>query len=240
MRRPSDCRPAAAVAVGLLLVVAAGCASTRVDPERIDEAIGDLGRPLQSDMAALYDLRIPRSSGLRLTVLNAGDAGRFSISEPFGAALSITAWSPDKPVELLDLDRGCRRPIDELEGIAGVGALPARQAARLLGGRLPAVVGDEVWPGPGGAIAVRGAGWAAVVRIQADPWRVVEVREVRADRRRGWRIRLDEHDGPIPGRLHLVVPGTGKAELELKRIEWRDQLQLPALPDLPRCGGGSG
>ncbi len=238
MRRPSDRRPAAALVVGVLLTVAAGCVSSRtapVDPARIDEAVAELTQPLPADMAALYDLRVPRSSGLRLTVLNAGDAGRFSVSEPFGSALSITAWSAVGPAGLLDLENGCRRSIDELDGIAGVGALPVRQAASLLGGRLPAAAGDKVLPGPDGVIAVRGAGWAALVRIQADPWRVVEVREVRADGRRGWRIRLDDHAGSVPGRLHLVVPGTGRAELVLKRIEWRDRLPLPDLPDLPRC-----
>jgi hypothetical protein len=73
------------------------------------------------------------------------------------------------------------------------------------------------------------------VIVQPEPWRVVEVRELRADGRRGWRIRLSDHDGPVPGRIRVAAPRGRRAELILKRMEWSDGLMLPDLPDLPRC-----
>ncbi len=228
----------AALGVAGLLVIGAGCASSRfepVDPDRLEEGIARLSGPLPRDVAALYDLDVRWSGGLRLTLLATADAGRFAISEAFGSALSITVWSADRPTSVLDFDVGCRQRIDDVAGVAGVGALPVRQAARLLGGRLPAVPEDRVSRGPRSTLEVRGAGWAARVLVQADPWRVVEVRELRADGRRGWRVRLAEHDGSVPGRVKVAAPGGRRAELALKRIEWSDELALPGLPELPRC-----
>jgi hypothetical protein len=57
------------------------------------------------------------------------------------------------------------------------------------------------------------------------------------DGRRGWRVRLFDHNGAVPERLRLAARKGRRAELELKRIEWSDDLTLPPLPALPVCVG---
>ena len=103
----------AAAAVWLLVaaVMITGCATTRpaaFDPARLDEAMENLGRPLPGDMAALYRMRVPKTGGLRLTVITAGYDGRMTVSEPFGGAVSLTAWAAGNPTVFFDMDEGCR------------------------------------------------------------------------------------------------------------------------------------
>ena len=81
-------RPSLAIGIGVQLVVlwlvGAGCRTGRVDqvlgPEVLAEAAEVLGRPLSGDMGALYELTIPASGGLRLSVLQLGPAGRITVS----------------------------------------------------------------------------------------------------------------------------------------------------------------
>jgi hypothetical protein len=224
----------------MVIVAAVGCATRGqpvVSPEDLAEATQVLNRPLPGDLAALYGLRVAKSGGLRLAVITAGDEGRMTISEPFGSAVSLTAWSGPGPAAFFDMENGCRREVVDLAEVIGVGSLPVRQAVRLLGGRLPVETGDEVRPGRNGAIDVRGDGWAARVRLAPGPWRVVEVEELRSDDADGWRLELGAHASSVPGTVRLEHPNGRWAELELTRMEWPEEASLPELPDFPRCGG---
>lgn len=237
MARRTERRTGRIAALLLMLTVAAGCATAPpppVDPARLDEGVARLGRPLPGDLAALYRLRVARTGGLRLALAATGDAGRLTISEPFGAAVSLTAWQVGRPTVFYDLREGCRQEVRDLAEVLGVGALPLPEAARLLGGRLPAGAGDRVEATESGDLVVHGEGWAATVRLAADPWRVVEAVERRPGG--GWRIELGDHTSSVPGRIVLEHPDGRWAELELSRLEWPDALELPALPDLPQCG----
>jgi len=232
-----------AIGTAVLLValtVAVGCAShgqVIVDSGQLVEAVKLLTRPLPGDFAALYSLRVARSGGLRMAVITAGDDGRLTISEPFGAAVSLTAWSASGPAVFFDMDKGCRREVVDLEEVLGAGAVPLNQAVRLLGGRLPVTPGDDVVFGSGGAIEVRGAGWAARIRLAPSPWRVVELSELRADGGGGWRLELRDHTSSVPGTIRLENSGGRWAELELKRLEWPEQASLPDLPTFEPCAG---
>lgn len=242
MRRRGDGRRAARGAAALALVLAGGlgCASrgpAALTPTEIDDGVSRLDRPLPGDLAALYSLRVASTGGLRLALLTAGDRGRMTISKPFGAAVSITAWSDEGPVVVLDLEQGCRREGADLADVLGVGALPLAQAVRLLGGRLPAVAGDRVTPGGGDRVVVAGTGWAATVRLARDPWRVLEVDELRPDGSPGWRLELGNHASSVPGTVRLEDPEGRWAELELTRLEWPDEARLPELPSLEPCRG---
>lgn len=229
-------RRVAAVIAVVAAAVVSGCATApraTVDPLRMDEAVAAFDRPLAGDLAALYRMRAPRTGGLSLAVITAGGAGRWTIAEPFGAALSLTAWTDVGETVLFDMEAGCRRPVDDLREVLGVDAFPMAQAARLLGGRLPAAPGDEVTVIGGGQFEVRGDDWGVKVYVAADPWRVVEVRPI--DGR--WRVKLDDHRDSVPGRIH-VKAGRGRwAELELSRIEWPEDASLPVLPGFPPCDG---
>ena len=224
----------------LVVILGVGCVSmsgTSLDRQELIDAINHLNRPTAGDMAALYDLRVARSGGFRMSMITAGGAGRLTISEPFGAAVSLTAWEADSRTVFFDMEEGCRREVDDLEDVLGVGALPLEQAARLLGGRLPAVPGDEVRPDGDGVVVVLGAGSVATIRLASDPWRVMEVWVHRADREVDWHLELSDHTSSVPGKIRLEDPDGKWAELELKRLEWPDEASLPDLPAFPPCGG---
>jgi len=224
----------------LLAAVGVGCSTTRgthLDSAALNAAVAALDRPPAGNLAALYDLRVARSGGMRMAVITAGDGGRMTISEPFGSAVSLTAWSADSPTIFFDMDEGCRREVGDLEEVLGVGTLPMPQAVRLLGGRLPAMPGDEVEIGDGDEVEVRGAGWAVRLRLAADPWRVVELTELRPGETGGWRIELGSHTSSVPGRIRLENADGRWVELDLKRLEWPDDASLPGLPDFPACPG---
>jgi hypothetical protein len=112
--------------------------------------------------------------------------------------------------------------------------MPLPQAVRLLVGRIPAVTGDVVSSAGGASVLVEGEGWAAEVEIAADPWRVVGVREV-GDTSSGWTIALEDHTGSIPGSIRGKRSDGRRAELNLLRLEWHEDADLPELPVLPLC-----
>ena len=229
-------------AIALLTVIlgAFGCASTGdtpLDSQQLEEAIRKLNRRTVGDMAALYDLRVARSGGLRLSMVTAGNAGRLTISEPFGSAVSLTAWEAGSRTVFFDMEEGCRREIDDLEDVLGVGALPLEPAARLLGGRLPTTSASEVRLDRDNAVTVRGVGLSATVRLASDPWRVVEVLVHGAGQEIGWRLELSSHTSSVPGKIRIENPDGRWAELELKRLEWPENASLPDLPDFPPCAG---
>ena len=242
MLHSRSCRHRALGAVALLILIqgAVGCSSTRTssngaDSQQLIEAIERLDRPTAGDMAALYDLRVARSGGLRLSMVTAGRAGRLTISEPFGSAVSLTAWEADSPTVFFDMEKGCRREVQDLEDILGVGALPLEPAARLLGGRLPTTGGGEVRPDGDGAVEVIEDEFVATVRLVSDPWRVVEVWVNQDDRADGWRLELGSHASSVPGTIRIEDPDGRWAELVLKRLEWPTGATLPGLPNFPPC-----
>jgi len=202
-----------------------------VDPET---AIERLNRPLPGDPAALYRLRVSSSGGLRMSVLTSGDAGRLTVSEPFGSAVSLTSWSGSQPPTFFDLREGCRIQATDLEHALGVAAMPLPQAVRLFGGRLPATGDDWVAPREDGRILVEGLRWAALVTVAADPWRVVSVEQVDAEGR-GWRFELSDHSLSVPGFVRVENADGRWAELKLVRLEWNEGGELPSPPDLPLC-----
>jgi hypothetical protein len=213
-----------------------GCSSTAgvTVPLDLEAAIERLRRPLPGDPAALYRLRVSTSGGLRMAVLTSGEEGRLTVSEPFGSAVSLIAWSGSLPPTFFDHREGCRLDAADLELVLGVGTMPPPQAVRLLGGRLPAIANDRVVASGDGRILIEGRGWAAQAVVDSDPWRVVSVEEV-GDRRSGWRLELSDHTYSVPGRIR-VENGDGRwAELELVRLEWNEGGDLPSLPDLRPC-----
>jgi hypothetical protein len=241
MPPPSSSHPALVLAAIIaVFTLGVGCTTTRpsvFDEEQIDEAIEMLVRPLPGDLAAVYDLRAVGSPGLRVSVLTAGNDGRMTVSEPFGAAVSLTAWSADGPSVFYDMDEGCRRETADLREILGVGALPLAQAARLLGGRLPWISGDEIIRSDPSGVEIRGTGWYARVRLAAEPWRVVEVEDLRPSGGGAWRIELGEHNDALPGWIRVTNPDGRRVILDLRRIEWPEGVSLPDPPAFPRCGG---
>ncbi len=230
------------VALLILIPGAVGCSSagttsSGADAQQMIEAIERLDRPMVGDMAALYDLRVARSGGMRLSVVTAGRAGRLTISEPFGSAVSLTAWDADSPTVFFDMEQGCRREVRDLEDILGVGALPLEGAARLLGGRLPTTGGGVVRLDGDGAVEILEDDFVATVLLDSDPWRVVEVWVNRDDRGDGWHLELGSHASSVPGTIRIENPDGRWAVLELKRLEWPTGATLPDLPNnFPPCG----
>ena len=229
-----------AVLLSMIAGAAVGCSSTggpSLDDERMADGVSVLSRPLPGDLAALYRMRVPKTGGLRLAVVTAGGEGRMTISEPFGSAVSLTAWSGDGSSVHFDMEQGCRRDVADLRQVLGLRALPLAQAVRLLGGRLPVGPGDDVTLVEGSGIEVRGDGWGARVRLAVDPWRVLEVAEIGARDDDGWLIELADHTSSVPGRIRVTNADGRWAELDLSRMEWPEGAVLPHLPNFPHCGG---
>jgi hypothetical protein len=224
------------------LLAVAACVSSAPEIGSIDleAARSHLGRPLTADPAVLYRLRVPSSGGLRLAVMASGEDGRLTVSEPFGSAVSLTAWSGEQPPTFYDLREGCRLEAVNLEQALGVAAVPLPQAVRLMCGRLPAIEGDEVSVSPDGRLLVTGRGWSALVTVAPDPWRVVEVEDGNPNGA-AWRISLGNHIAsvqgliPLPKSIRVKKIGGRWAELELVGLEWNQEAQLPPLPGLPLC-----
>jgi hypothetical protein len=221
--------------VVVAFIVAAACATTSREMKSVDLAAAKerLGRPMTDDPAVLYRLRVPSSSGLRLAVVTSGDQGRLTVSEPFGSAVSLTAWSGSDRPTFFDLRNGCRIEAADLEQALGVPAMPLPQAVRLMCGRLPAVEGDQVAETADGRLLVTGQGWSALVTVAPEPWRVVEVEQAGHDDA-GWRLELRDHN-VYPRAIRLERKGGRWAELELVGLEWNQTPELPPLPDLPLC-----
>lgn len=220
----------------LLPLGLAGCQSTALETVPVDPetAIEKLNRPLTGDPAALYRLRVSSSGGLRMSVLTSGEDGRLTVSEPFGAAVSLTSWSGSRQPTFFDLREGCQIEGMDLEQALGVAAMPLPQAVRLLSGRLPATGEDWVAPREDGRVLVEGLDWAALVTVAADPWRVVLVEQIDTEDR-GWRFELSDHSLSVPGFVRVENADGRWAELELVRLEWSEGGELPSLPDLPLC-----
>jgi hypothetical protein len=169
-----------------------------------------------------------------LSLLTSGEAGRLTVSEPFGSAVSLTAWVGAAPATFFDLRQGCRLDAVDLERVLGISAMPLPQAVRLLAGRLPAVDGDRVSIRADGRLLVEGVGWKAVIEVAPEPWRVMSATEERAGDG-GWKIELSDHTASVPGIVHVRRENGRWAELELVRLEWKDTAELPPLPELPVC-----
>jgi hypothetical protein len=217
-------------------MLVAGCRSAGPPPTASDleAARLRLSRPLPGSPVALYHLRVPSSGGLRLSLLTSGEAGRLTVSEPFGSAVSLTAWVGAAPATFFDLRQGCRLDAVDLERVLGISAMPLPQAVRLLAGRLPAVDGDRVSIRADGRLLVEGVGWKAVIEVAPEPWRVMSATEERAGDG-GWKIELSDHTASVPGIVHVRRENGRWAELELVRLEWKDTAELPPLPELPVC-----
>lgn len=220
----------------LFVLIFVGCHSTAREtvPLDLEAAIDRLWRPLPGDPAALYRLRVSSSGGLRMALLTSGEEGRLTVSEPFGSAVSLTAWTGSKPPTFFDLRERCRVDAADLEMVLGVGAIPPPQAVRLLGGRLPAVDDDRVTAREDGQILVEGRGWTALVTVASDPWRVISVEEI-GNREGRWRLELIDHTLSVPGRVKVENREGRWADLELVRLEWNQGGDLPALPALQPC-----
>jgi hypothetical protein len=227
------------VAPVFFALVLLSCQSTapEVVPVDLEAAIERLSRPLSGDPAALYRMRVPSSGGLRVAVLTSGEAGRLTVSEPFGSAVSLTAWTGSQPPTFFDLREGCRLETSDLERVLGVAAMPLPEAVRLLVGRLPAGPDDWITPREDGRILIEGRRWAALASVAAEPFRVVSVEEV-GSRDKGWNIELGDHSLSVPGLVRVENPDGRWAELDLVRLEWSERGELPPLPELPPCGVG--
>lgn len=224
-----------ATAAVILSVGACRSVAPQLSPDALHEAIQKLSRPLSGDLAALYRLRVRSSGGLRLAVLTSGEDGRLTVSEPFGSAVSLTAWSGSSSTTFFDLRHGCRLESADLGRVLGIAAMPFPQAIRLLAGRLPTVEGDRLSISDDGRIVVEGVGWGALVTVMADPWRVLAVEEMGVEGD-GWSLVLDDHHLAMPGFVRVKNADGRWAELELARMEWKESAELPPLPDLPLCG----
>jgi hypothetical protein len=154
--------------------------------------------------------------------------------------VSAVEWGASGATTFIDFRQGCRLEESDLVEVLGVGALPVNTAVRMLGGRLPAGPGDRVAVDDGGRLTVTGSGWSAVVTVAAEPWRVTRVEEIRDDETEGWRIRLNDHSGSVPGWIRFEGGGRRWAELSLLRLQWNTVDELPSLPRLPACGRGEG
>jgi hypothetical protein len=232
---------ASAVLAVVAVAVLAACRSAAPPPPMADMAVAieRLQRPLPGEMSAFYRLRVPSSGGLRLTVLSTPEGGRISVSEPFGSALSLTAWGRDGAARLFDLKEGCQVTAVDLGSVLKVGHLPLPQAVRLLAGRLPAGPGDVVDILAPGQLRVGGADWACRVSLLSDPWRVTRVEEL-APGADSWWAELEDHSGSFPGVVRLKHPEGRWAELELARLQWDTVGALPPLPELPPCAESDG
>ncbi len=224
-----------AAAAVILSVAACRSAAPQLSPDALHEAIQKLSRPLSGDLAALYRLRVRSTGGLRLAVLTSSEMGRLTVSEPFGSAVSLTAWNGSASTTFFDLRHGCRLESADLGRVLGIAAMPLPQAILLLAGRIPAADGDRLTIGSNGRIVVEGAGWGALVTVTVNPWRVVAVEEMGVEGG-GWSVVLDDHHVAVPGFVRVKNSDGRWAELELARMEWRESGELPPLPDLPLCG----
>ena len=227
-----------ALALGLAVV---GCRSTSSPPaavltgSELESAVRALAGGPASDVTALYRLRVPRASGLRAALRTSGPAGRLTVSDPFGSAVSLVAWSDGDRGDVFDLEEGCRVPDVDLAAVLGVGRLPLEPMLRLLVGRLPAAEGDAVSAADGGFV-VRGLAWQARVEVAPGPWRVTRVVGQAGGRHDAWRIALASHHGAVPGEIRIDRDDGRWARLELVRLVLGPVAALPDLPDLPDCG----
>jgi hypothetical protein len=226
-------------AITSLLILVVGCISSPFvhdSGERICSAVVDqLSRDLPGPIAALYRLRIPSTGGLRLSLLGLDHRGQLSVSEPFGALVSVSTWSDYESATVYDMKAGCRIDGASLDRVFGVASLPMSQALRLLSGRLPSIKGDRIAFGENNTLAVTGDHWKARIWLEEGPWRVVRVEDALNPAEALWSVDLSDHTSTVPGKIRFEHVQTGWAELELVSLQWNQLEALPAAPQLPLC-----
>jgi len=169
-----------------------------------------------------------------MALQTSGAEGRLTVSEPFGSAVSITAWIGRQAPTFFDLRKGCRLEGADLGRVVGIDVLPLPQAVRLLAGRLPTLDDDLLSFREDGRFLVEGKGWAAVVTVASAPWRVVAVEEAGAEGS-PWSLVLKDHTSSVPGEVQVEQKDGRWVTLDLVNLEWKDGGTLPTLPDLPLC-----
>ncbi len=154
-----------------------------------------------------------------------------TVSENLGGAVVVAGWDDRGGSEIFDLRKGCRLEGDRAVAALGLGNLPLNRAVLLLGGRVPAVDGDQVNVlGREQLLEINGASWWSVAELALEPPRIVSLRG------EDWEVELDKHTSSVPGNVRFETPFGDWAELELVRLQWEFSGELPALPDLPACG----
>lgn len=153
------------------------------------------------------------------------------MSESLGGAVVVAGWDDRGGAEIFDLREGCRLEGDRAVAALGLGNLPLSRAVLLLGGRVPALEGDQVKTlGQKQLLEITGADWWSVAELDHEPLRVVTLRG------EDWEVELHKHTSSVPGSLRIETPSGDWAELELVRLQWEFSGDLPPLPDLPVCG----
>ncbi len=154
-----------------------------------------------------------------------------TVSESFGGAVVVAGWDDRGGSEIFDLREGCRLEGDRAVAALGLGNLPLSRAVLMLGGRVPALEGDQVKTlGQKYLLEITGADWWSVAELAREPSRVVALRG------EDWEVELDKHTSSVPGSIRIETPSGDWAELELIRLQWEFSGELPPLPDLPVCG----
>lgn len=209
----------------------AGPAQPASEPFSFEAEVALLRRPLPGPFVALYRLRVPSTGGLRLSVIADGGQGRMTVSENLGGAVVVAGWDDQGVSTIFDLRKGCRLEGQHALAALELGNLPLSRLVLLLGGRVPALDGDQVTPmGPKNLLEIAGAGWWSVAELVREPSRVVGLRG------EDWEVELDQHTSSVPGNIRIETQSGDWAELELVRLQWEYSGELPPLPELPACG----
>ncbi len=154
-----------------------------------------------------------------------------TVSENLGGAVVVAGWDDQGVSTIFDLRKGCRLEGRHALAALELGNLPLSRLVLLLGGRVPALDGDQVTTmGPKDLLEITGAGWWSVAELARDPSRVVALRG------EDWEVELDKHTSSVPGNIRIETPSGDRAELELVRLQWEFSGELPPLPELPVCG----
>lgn len=160
-----------------------------------------------------------------------GGQGRMTVSESLGGAVVVAGWDDQGGSVIFDLREGCRLEGKHAVEALGLGSLPLSRVVLLLGGRIPALEGDQVTAlGPKNIFEIAGAGWWSVAELAYEPLRLSALRG------EDWEVELDKHTSSVPGSIRFEIPSGDWAELELVRLQWEFSGKLPALPELPVCG----
>ncbi len=220
------------VTAAILACAACQTAGTaQPEPVSFEVEAALLQRPLPGPFVALYRLRVPSTGGLRLSVIADRGQGRMTVSENLGGAVVVAGWDDQGGSVVFDLRKGCRLEGEHAVEALGLGSLPLSRVILLLGGRIPALEGDQVTAlGSKNLFEIAGAGWWSVAELAREPSRVVALRG------EDWEVELHKHTSSVPGDLRIDTPSGDWAELELVRLQWEFSGELPPLPELPVCG----
>ncbi len=227
-------RASSVLTVAFAAGLAAGCVTitapraVRLGSADLAVGIEQLEVPLPGNFSALYRMRVAATGGLRLTVVERGGAGRLVVSKPFGGAVALASWDGDA-ARLFDLEQGCEDDTARAGGIVGLGVLPLRQVPRILGGRLPQGKVD-IADRDRREVLIHGDGWSCRAVLGAQPWRVLSL-----ELPDGTTAKLSRHTSSVPGALKVVNSAGDWVGLELTRLEWNSDAELPPLPNLDVC-----